>query len=101
MDDNTFTEFFRIEKGTGQGNPLSCLIFILVIEILLIKLNKSLSLSLLNLTLFNKFRLNERALGFVDDLNCHINDNEHDLRSLKSILQDFENVSNLKLNEKN
>ena len=83
MDDNTFTEFFKIEKGTGQGNPLSCLIFILVIEILIIKLSNSPSLSPLNLTLFNKFRLNERALGFADDLNCLINDNEHDLRSLK------------------
>ena len=70
MDDNTFTEFFKIEKGTGQGNPLSCLIFILVIEILLLKLNKSPSLSSLDLTLFNKF--NERAMGFADDLKVSL-----------------------------
>ena len=69
MDDNSFTDFFNIKRGTGQGNPLSCLIFILVIEILL-KPHNSPSLALLNLTLFNKIRLNNRALGFADDLNC-------------------------------
>ena len=100
LDDNTLTEFFKIEKGTWHRNPLSCLIFILIIEILLVKLNKSPSLSSLDLTLFNKIRLDERTLGFADNLKCFINDNEHDLNSLKNILHDFESVSNLKLNEK-
>ena len=89
MDNNSFTDFFKIEKETGQGNPLSCLIFILVIEFLLLKLNYSPSLKPLNLTLFNKFRLHNRALGFADDLNCIINDNEQDLHSLKKILKMF------------
>ena len=100
MEDNSFTKFFKIGKGTGQGNPLSCLIFILVIEILLIKLNHSPSLQPLNLTLFNRVSLESRALGFADDLNCLINDNEQDILSLKNILDVFGGMSNLKLNEK-
>ena len=79
---------------------LSCLIFILVIEILLLKLNNSPSLEPLNLTLFNKVRVHNRALGFADDLNCFINDNEQDLHSLNKILKDFGSISNLNLNEK-
>ena len=100
MDDNSFTDFFSIGRGTGQGNPLSCLIFILIIEILLLKLNHSPSLEPLNLTLFNKVWVHNRALGFADDLNCLINDNEQDLINLKKILKDLGSISNLNLNEK-
>ena len=28
LDDNTFTDFFKVIKSTGQGNPLSCLNFV-------------------------------------------------------------------------
>ena len=69
MDDNSFTDFFNIKQDMGQGIPLSCLIFILVIEILLLKLTNSPSLAPQNLMLFNKVRLHNRALGFADDLN--------------------------------
>ena len=100
MDDNTYTDFFKVLRGTGQGNPLSCLIFILVIEILLIKLNHSPSLDRLDLNLFNNFTLKNRSFGFADDLNVLINDNESNLLNLNCILNDFGNMSNLKLNEK-
>ena len=100
MDDNSYTEFFRIKHGTGQGNPLSCLIFILVIEILLIKLNNSPSLAPLDLMLFNKIGLNNRSLGFADDLNCLVNDTSLDLLNLNKVIKNFGSMSNLKLNEK-
>ena len=82
MDDNTHTEFFKVKRGTGQGNPLSCLIFILVIEIILIELNHSPSLAPLELSLFNEISLLNRSLGFADDLNCLLNDNERELLTL-------------------
>ena len=41
-----------------------------------------------------------RSLGFADDLNCLVNDNEQDLSTLNKIIQDFGKMSNLKLNEK-
>ena len=100
MDDNSVTNFFKIMRGTGQGNPLSCLIFILIIEILLIRLNHSPALAPLDLNLFNKMSLRFRSLGFADDLNCLINDNENDLASLYKIIQDFGKLSNLNLDEK-
>ena len=100
MDDNTYTDFFKVMRGTGQGNPLSCLIFILVIEVLLIKLNYSPSLDTLDLNLFNKLNLKNRSFGFADDLNVLINDNERNLLSLNNILNDFGKMSNLNLNEK-
>ena len=100
MDDNSVTNFFKIMRGTGQGNPLSCLIFILIIEILLIRLNHSPALAPLDLNLFNKMSLRFRSLGFADDLNCLINDNEHDLDSLYMIISNFGKLSNLNLNEK-
>ena len=98
MDDNTFTDFPKKEKR--QGNPLSCFIFILVIEILLIKLNKSRKLSPVNVTLAIDGQLNEMTLGFADDINCLVNNNEADLKNLKSILDEFGLLLNLKLNNK-
>ena len=100
MEDNLYTDFFKVRRGTGQGNPLSCLIFILVIEILLIKLNNSPTLTSLELDLFNEFSVQNRALGFADDLNVLINNNERDLLNLNKILNDFGKISNLNLNEK-
>ena len=100
MDDILYTDFFKVMRGTGQGNPLSCLIFILVIEILLLKINNSPTLTTLELDLFNEFSVQNRALGFADDLNVLINDNESDLLNLNKILCDFGKISNLKLNEK-
>ena len=41
-----------------------------------------------------------RSLGFADDLNCLINDNEPDLLNLNKIIKDFGKMSNLNLNEK-
>ena len=41
LEDGSMTDFFDILRGTGQGNPLSCLIFILAINLLMIKLNYS------------------------------------------------------------
>ena len=85
MDDNTFTDFFKV----GKGNPLSCVIFILVIEILLLKLKRSQTLSPLSVALSNNGQLYERSLGFADDINCLVNNNEMDLKNLKSILDEF------------
>merc|ERR1711872_713165 len=69
-------------------------------EILLIRPNHSPALAPLDLNLFNKMSLRFRSLGFADDLNCLINDNELDLDALYRIISDFGKLSNLKLNEK-
>ena len=98
--DNTFSDFFQVIKGYWSKNLLSCLIFILVIEILLIKLNNSQILNPVNVTLSNNGLINERTLSFADDINCLVNNNETELKNLKRILDDFGLLSNLKLNEK-
>ena len=64
--DSGYTDFFKILTGVPQGDPLSGLIFILAIEILLIKLNNCANLKL-DLKLCNNIQIQEIE-GYADDL---------------------------------
>ena len=64
IDDGSYTNFFDIEIGVGQGMPLSVLLFIIAIEPLFLKLTNSDSLGRFHLDHWTK---DDRIEGFTDD----------------------------------
>ena len=96
--DTGYTNFFRICRGVPQGDPLSALIFIIALEILLIKLRSCQSLKL-NLTLANDTDT-EILEGYADDILAFLPANYISLHELKLILNDYTDISGLALNEK-
>ena len=91
-----YTDFFKILTGVPQGDPLSGLIFILAIEIPLIKLNNCANLKL-DLKLCNNIPIQEIE-GYADDLLTFIPTTNDALLDLKYILTDFTRLSGLELN---
>ena len=100
LEDGSLTNFFNILRGTGQGNPLSCLIFILAINLLMIKLNFSPSLSKINHAVQGIVPLTSRAIGYADDLCSLLNMKASDILELDKILTQFGEISGLILNKK-
>ena len=99
--DGDLTKFFNIRIGTPQGDPLSGYLFLLCIEILLLKLKHS---SDLNLNMEEDSVLpNNADIGntesFADDINLFIPANEKALKTTCNILDEFKKLSGLKINE--
>ena len=100
LDDGSMTEFFKILRGTGQGNPLSCLIFILSVNFLMIKLNWSPTLSRFVHKVQNITEITDRCFGYADDLCTLLNPCEQDIYELNKIFEKFKCLSGLSLNRK-
>ena len=82
-----FSEPIIITKGVRQGCPLSALLFILVIEPLLEKIQRSKKLKTPN---------HQKIIAFADDITVSIKNNS--INNLIKILDEFENVSGLAMN---
>ena len=82
-----FSEPIIITKGVRQGCPLSALLFILVIEPLLEKIQRSKKLKTPN---------HQKIIAFADDITVSIKNNS--INNLIKILDEFENVSGLAIN---
>ena len=70
IEDGSYTNFFNIEIGVGQGMPLSVLLFIIAIEPLFLKLINSNSLGQFPVEHWSK---EDRVEGFADDLSTSKN----------------------------
>ena len=96
LENGSFTNFFDINKGIGQGLSLSVLIFILSIEPLLLKINNSNTLSPIEL---QDWDVTDRSEAFADDLTVFTNDNLQEIKNLEQIINDFGMISSLTLNK--
>ena len=99
LDSGKLTKFFEQLCGTGQGNPLSALIFILAVNVLIIKLNYTKLLSPMTHRIMNKDLIERRCGGYADDIGVLLNKSGNDLANLEKILEDFGELSGLKLNK--
>ena len=92
MNNGTTTGYFKLNRGTRQGDPLSAYLFALAIEVLFIMIRENVDIKGLNL-FGTKVKLTACADGTTIFLR--------NLSSLKVLLQTFgkfERVSSLKLN---
>lgn len=99
LDSGKLSDFFKLFCGTGQGNPLSALVFILAVNILIIKLNHTGLITPLTQRLYNEENIHRRCGGYADDLGVIINRSAPDLKTLEEILEKFGKISGLNLNK--
>ena len=86
------TKYFKLEKGTGQGDPISAYLFILVLEILFLCIeNKNIK----GLNIFNHIFL---YIAYADDTTFFLKDKESLIEVMKAF-DIFSSFSGLKPNK--
>ena len=88
-----FSEFFNIERGVRQGDPLSPYLFILSVEML--------SAALKNDTIINGIKINNTEYlisQYADDTVLALEDNIKSLQQALQIVDDFAACSGLRAN---
>ena len=96
LDNKKLSEFFQILVGVPQGDPLSGYLFILVIEILILKLNCFPNIRPEGTLWGGISPLNTE--GFADDIINFLQCTSGALETYSSIINTFGQVSNLKIN---
>lgn len=82
------------ERGVKQGDALSCILFILIMEILMRNLNINNDLRKLE----NKYQIQyPNALGYADDITI-LATNQNDVKKVFRIYERFTNLMELELN---
>ena len=87
------TDKISLEQGVPQGDIISPFIFIIAVELLLIKITKSKNIQ--------GVQIGEqecKAQAFADDTTCLINRDEHSLRMCIKYIEDFKEISGLAAN---
>uniref|UniRef100_A0A8D0KLK4 Reverse transcriptase domain-containing protein n=1 Tax=Salvator merianae TaxID=96440 RepID=A0A8D0KLK4_SALMN len=89
------TQKFSIQKGTGQGCPLSPLLFILVLEVMNRAIRQETNIEGL------KIKKEEyRLRAFADDIVIILKDPMESIEKVKLVIETFGRVAGLKINEK-
>ena len=83
----------KLQQGVPQGDVVSPYIFLLMVEILLIKISKT-----KHLTGVKYASTEDSASGFADDCTLFLQRTEQNLRNCINILNDFWQISGLKCN---
>lgn len=91
-------DFFPSSRGIRQGNPLSPLLFTLVVDAFSALMAQATSTSIIKGFNIGRNRVKISHLQFADDTICFIRDEEQQISHLKLILQIFEKISGLKVN---
>ena len=87
------SEKINLHQGVPQGDVISPYIFILMVEILLIKINHT-----KNITGITYAQQEARSETFADDTTIFITRNEHNLRHATKYISQFHSISGLACN---
>ena len=94
LNNGYISKFFEPQKGVRQGCPLSCYSFILVVEILAIKVRTSNAIKSITVSLSKKeIKISQLA----DDTSLFIS-NTNSIKLVLDTLGQFQNLSGLKAN---
>ena len=83
------SDFFDMQRGCRQGDPISSALFVLTIEALSLKLNNS---GIKGIDV-HKHRKNNIDSLFADDITLYLERTNQDLRKALEILNDFKDIS--------
>ncbi|KAG7552176.1 hypothetical protein ISN45_Aa06g027810 [Arabidopsis thaliana x Arabidopsis arenosa] len=89
--------FFKGKSGLRQGDPLSPILFVLIMNVLSLMLNKAAEMGSFGYHLGCE-ELKLTHLCFADDLLIFLDGTENSLRGVLSVLADFERMSGLSIN---
>ena len=87
------SNFFPIERGCRQGDPLSCYIFILCAEVLSLVLRDNNNIK--GITLHG---IEHKLSQFADDTTILLDGTDQSLNETLNVIQDFSNISGLNVN---
>ena len=105
MIDGFETQQFKVERGVPQGDTASPYLFILVLEVLLLKIQLDPNLERIKLEVRNYKpedggNLNIPILQvFADDMTVVIKETVENLICIRDIFKDFSDISGLEINE--
>ena len=87
------SEFFPLERGCRQGDPISPYLFIICAEVLGLAIKASKNIK--GISIYD----NENKIGqFADDTSLYLDGSEKTLKASLEVLENFEDTSGLKLN---
>ena len=103
MVDGFLSSSFKIERGVPQGDTASPYIFIIVLEILILRLNHDPGIIKLTLRYADSDTQDsinaDPLLVFADDMTIVMKETEDNLVRIRDIFKDFAKLSGLEINE--
>ena len=84
------SDYFKLQRGAKQGDPLAALLFILAVEILSIRLKED-----PDIKHYKMDGTTVKLILYADDLNLFMEYDEESLRKAIKILDEFKNMSGL------
>ena len=93
MNNGYFSLPFIATRGLFQGNPFSCYSFLVIIEILAIKIRSNKQIEGVKIG-----SLIQLLSMFADDLSLFVSNKEKVWHAVRNMIEDYENISGLKVN---
>jgi hypothetical protein len=89
---------FHCKRGVRKGDPLSPLLFVLVVDVLQSLVNEAMNNGLLTRPLLLQCSPSLHVLQYADDTLIILQADVQQLRHLQKLLQDFGDISGLRVN---